>query len=117
MKKRLIRICDQHGLKLTDDAGKRLQGEDGNAAIQRFAASKLRTLIRRKDGKPVDDQTIESILIWVDLKQAEDKQGEQKESPLEDVTKDILKQKYGGEKKFQNRTALLMSRIFGLTDT
>jgi hypothetical protein len=96
-------VCVRHGLT-----------SGNNQVIADFATMKLRELLRRKDGKPLDTETLDSILIWLRFKQVENAQGGNKESPLEDVAKKVVAAKYGGEEAFSLKLKVLASRIWGL---
>jgi hypothetical protein len=87
---------------------------DDNQAVEDFATAKLPELIRRKDGKPLDTETLDSILIWLFGKHVENEQGEQKTSPLDDVAKRVIAEKYGGKDAFALKLKVLASRIWGL---
>jgi len=97
------RVCARHGLNRLDEK-----------SIADFAAAKLRKLLRRKDGTPVTDETIESILIWLTLKKVKNEQGKSKTSPLEDVSKEVVNRKHGGQEAFATKLGSLISRIWGV---
>jgi hypothetical protein len=101
--KRFANVCARHGLKSPE-----------NPAIADFAATKLRELLRRKDGKPLDTATVESILIWLSLKNVKNAKGENKTSPLDDTATRVVAAKYGGKDAFSLKLTSLASRIWGL---
>jgi len=103
MQRRFATVGARRGLK-----------SDKNQAVEDFATAKLPELIRRKDGKPLDTETLDSILIWLFGKHVENAQGEQKTSPLVDVAKRVVAEKHGGKDAFSRKLTALGSRIWGL---
>ena len=95
--RRCNEIFARHGAERTEDC---LSADD---ALNEFARRKLPELIRRRDGKPLDEAALDSIMFWLS---SEDK-------PLEQVYHQIIAREHGGKKAFKKRVGTLYSRIFG----
>lgn len=109
---RWVEICARHGLKLTDEQGKPLQGDAQDRAVEEFCVRKLQALVRRKDGKPVSEDTIRRL---VKSPYAEDGNSEDCKSPLDRAVEQIVAERFdGNEEAFKKYWQTLLSRILGV---
>jgi hypothetical protein len=123
LKREWGRVSAAHGL-----------AEFNEAAARELAAVKLRDLLRKKDGTPAEETTIEAILTWhgmtptsetpqqdqedeqqrEDAKEQNDEgvQGDE-EQTLKQLEKEIVKRKYGSTDAFETRIQPLVRGIIG----
>jgi len=109
-KQRAAEICAGHGLEpLTQEE------------VTRFADAKIRELVHRKDGMPLDEKTIAEIRGWHFLpgdpdqeEEEQEQEDEQKLSRVDMAAKTIIERKYGGDEGFKERYTQLGSRIVGV---
>jgi hypothetical protein len=102
---RIRAVCERHGLKLTEQ-GKPLDDSQTGPKIEAFLKELLLKHVRRKDGKPIDEQT--AIHFLDELRQQDTVH------PVDQALKKVIAQKYGGEEVLQARLVGLFIRVAGL---
>ena len=121
--RRFAEICAAHGLVLKDGQGRSPGDEDFQEdehlknAIREFVETKLHELIRRRDGRPVEDQVIAEITDdWFDSEKAQDGEHREQEKPseLEKSVQRVIAQQYGGKNAFEERLQKLIQRLVGV---
>lgn len=111
--RRLVELCARRGLKLPEPSEKFFDDSGIGDAIKKFVGDKLPTLIRRRNGEPLDSAKTLEILIWLRLAEIPEDRDPDKESPLEVLANRIKERRYGGDDEFNNRMARLARRISG----
>jgi len=122
---RLNKICESHGLKIRDASGRALGDErfssnDGQVSqtFKTFVLEKLRTLIRRHDGGPVEQSVFDELISELEPGKVQVNGQPGPPSQLELAHDRVLARKYGGkeagEKQFESKLADLMLRVLGV---
>jgi hypothetical protein len=103
--RRVAEICARHGLVPLS-----------REAAHQFVDAKIRELIHRKDGTPLEETTVSEIRKWLDLDDHPEQEEAEEKKPtrLEVAAERIIERKYGVEKAFEKRLAQLGSRIVGV---
>jgi hypothetical protein len=100
-----VKLCAKHDLQ-------KLNEED---AVADFVKTKLKSLLRKRDGSPPSEFAVQSILYWINLKQDETRaEDDETKTPLEQASESIIKRKHGGKEAFEKRVASLVEGIVGL---
>ena len=111
----LARVGSRHGLQLVDDEGAPLSRDEMQAALREFFQNLIRENVKRKDGQPVPEEVLHSLLDL--LKPAAPKQEDgppARENRFEIACKKVIERKYDGAEAFQKRVGALGMRIAGL---
>ncbi len=97
---RLEAINRRHGLKSIE-----------SDAIRRFGIAKIRQVIKRRDGKPLDDRLPEEILHWL-LNEAEEQ--DDPENRFKQTVQSVIQTKHGSKEAFQKQVYSCVVRMVGL---
>ncbi len=109
-------ICSMRGLSLTAPNGERLIDSDLNEAIESFAAKTIRENVRRVDGQPLEDTTIQAIFLWMtgQTPQSEEQESQELFKSLKAAAEEAIEQQFSSSDAFQSAIDRRMERIFGL---
>ncbi|MBI3837708.1 MAG: hypothetical protein HY288_07215 [Planctomycetia bacterium] len=105
----LATICERHGLRLRDEAGKLLDGNRFETAVRTYAAQVLRDNLRRRDGEKVPDEVIDELLEWIGGPTDTDGRGQRYEQAAEKVVSET----FGGNEALAEALVPLVARILG----
>lgn len=97
---RLEAINRRHGLKSLE-----------SDAIRQFGIAKIRQVIKRRDGKPLDDRLPDEILRWL-LNEAEEK--DDPENRFKQTVQSVIQIKHGSKEAFEKQFSLSLVRMVGL---
>jgi len=121
LQQRLAKIAARHGLDMTDEKGQMLPEEALQTAIREFVAARLRQGIRRRDGKPLEEDVVERLLIGQGLQPLPDlpEPPEGVEPPevpdfFTAAVERVVARQFGGAEVFEERLNRLVVRIAGL---
>lgn len=97
---RLAAVNRQHGLKSMDSGD-----------IHQFGISKIRAVIKRRDGRPLDDRIAKEILRWL---MNESEQEGDPENRFKQSFERVIKSRFDSKEAFEKQTHLCLVRIFGM---
>ncbi|REK17191.1 MAG: hypothetical protein DWQ37_06900 [Planctomycetota bacterium] len=107
----VLEVCARYGLELRDDSGQPLEDEALRRTMQTYVRDVLAKGIRRRDGEPVSDETIEQVLGWLDMAEP----GTETEHPtrFEEAGEKAVAELFGGPEAFEDAVKPLATRILG----
>lgn len=124
----VIRILARHGLKLVGPDGRLLARIPRNARevfYVPFARSLLQQHVRDTDDRPLSEEAIEEILVWLSILEKAEATAEQGpddqardpddvSAPLETAWKVVVVRRFGSEAAYRQQAEILSTRIFGV---
>ena len=106
-------VCARYGINLRDPQGQLLGEERAREVVAGFAAGVIRRRVKRRDGQPVSEKTVNDLLKWVNLRDHP-----QSDSPrlarLDGLAQQIVAEQYGSQQKFEELIMPLGARMLGL---
>lgn len=105
--------CERYGLVITDATGKLLDDDQFERAVEQYVRQVLRDNLRRRDGKPVAEGTIDEFLEWLELKERPENSGERYKR-YDDAVETAIAETFGGGEAFGDAVAPLAARLLGL---
>ncbi len=122
---RVIVLLDRYGLKFADARGGLLKKFPKNSDEQfviPFARKLLKQHVRDHADKPLSEEAIEEILVWLEIvtpQQPADEdldEGDEvaKKTPLEEAWQGVIKRRFKSEEAYQAHRDRLTTRIWGV---
>ena len=125
---RLIVLMDRYGLKIADARGRLLKKFPENSDEQfviPFARKLLKQHVRDTSDKPLSEEAIEEILVWLEIVTPEQSADEDldeplegdepaKKTPLEAAWEVVIKQRFKSEEAYEAHRDRLTTRIWGV---
>jgi len=125
---RVIVLMDRYGLKFADGRGRLLKTFPKNADEQfviPFVRKLLQQHVRDSSGKPLSEEAIEEVLVWLEVVSEEQPADEDldeplegnepgKKTPLEASWESVIKKRFKSEEAYQAHRERLTIRIWGV---
>lgn len=103
----------RHGLTLTDENGEMLT-VDVEETIAHFFENKLRQLVQGPDGGAFDQESIEVLLNFAELRSSDDEKTEAEVQRLTAIASRIVEERFGSNDAFETHWTSQLARIVGI---
>lgn len=106
-------VCARYGLQLRDPSGRVLDDDRARKQVADFTAQIIKQRLKRRDGKPVSQATVEDLLEWVNLIDPPHSRNPRL-ARLDGVAQKVIEEQFGSQQDFAGLIRPLAARMLGL---
>ncbi len=112
-KETLADVCGRYGLKLRDANGRVFDDDRARKQVAEFAGEILKQRLKRRDGRPLSQTTVDDLLEWVNLIDPPQSQNPRL-ARLDGVAQKVIEAQFGSQEEFAGLIRPLAARMLGL---